>query len=263
MRAWDPDQYLQFKPQRTQPSIDLVARIQMDDPRTIIDIGCGPGNSTQILLKRWPHADILGIDSSEAMIQRARQDYPHQKWVVADAATLSTRLTYDIVFSNAAIHWIPRHDLLLQRLFQIVNEKGILAVQVPANQESPLYKSILRVSRSGKWSAFTTGREDSITYHSADYYYGQLALYTKEIVIWETIYYHVMKSHEELIDWYKGTAMKPFLDSLPDGESRDEFKKEVLTDCQKAYPLQRDGRILYPFKRLFFTARKTSGNEDK
>jgi trans-aconitate 2-methyltransferase len=257
MREWDPDHYLQFKRERTQPSIDLVARIQMDNPKTIIDIGCGPGNSTQILLNRWPHADILGIDSSKAMIERARQDYPHQKWKVADAATLTTRPTYDIVFSNAAIHWIPRHHLLLQRLFQMLNENGILAVQVPANQESPLYKSILRVSMSKKWSPFTADREDSITYHSADYYYGQLGLYTKEIVIWETIYYHIMKSHEELIEWYKGTAMKPLLDSLPNDESREEFKREVLIGCQASYPLQRDRRILYPFKRLFFIARKS------
>ena len=257
MREWDPDQYLQFKRERTQPSIELVARIQMDDPRTIIDIGCGPGNSTQILLRRWPHADILGLDKSEKMIQKARQDYPHQKWIVGDASTLETRQTYDIVFSNAAIHWIPEHDVLLRRLFQIVNKNGILAVQVPANQESPLFKSILRVSRSAKWSAFTKGREESITYHDAGYYYGQLALYTKEIVIWETIYYHIMQSHEELIDWYKGTAMKPFLDSLPNDESRDEFKREVLIECQKDYPLQRDRRILYPFKRIFFTARKS------
>jgi len=257
MREWDPDQYLQFKHERTQPSIDLVARIPMDDPKTIIDVGCGPGNSTQILLKRWPHADIVGIDSSEKMIQKARQDYPRQKWVLADAATLTTDQKYDIVFSNAAIHWIPRHDLLLERLFQIVNENGILAVQVPENQDSPLHKSIVRVSRSGKWREYTAGREDSITYHSADYYYGQLALYTKEIAIWETTYYHIMRSHEELIDWYKGTAMKPFLDSLPDDESREEFKREVLIDCQTAYPLQPDRRILYSFKRLFFTARKS------
>ncbi len=259
MREWDPDRYLQFKHERTQPSIDLVARIQMDDPKTIIDIGCGPGNSTQVLRTRWPHADILGIDRSETMIQRARQDYPHQRWAVADAASLTTHQTYDIVFSNAAIHWIPKHDLLLQRLFQILNTNGILAVQVPANQESPLYRSILQVSRRGKWSSFTKGREESITYHNADYYYGQLALRAQEIVIWETIYYHIMKSHEELINWYQGTAMKPFLDSLPNDESRQEFKREVLIECQKAYPLQRDRKILYPFKRLFFTARKALG----
>jgi trans-aconitate 2-methyltransferase len=256
MREWDPDQYLQFKHERTQPSIDLVARIQMDEPKTIIDIGCGPGNSTQILLKRWPRADIVGLDSSEKMIQKARQDYPHQKWVVGDASMVDKRQTYDIVFSNAVIHWLPDHDILLKRLFQLVNESGILAVQVPVNQESPLYKSILSVAKNGKWSAFTAGSEAPITYHSADFYYGRLSLYTKEITIWETIYYHIMNSHQELIDWYKSTAMKPYLISLPTDESRAEFEKEILIECKAAYPLQRDGKILYPFKRLFFTARK-------
>lgn len=257
MREWDPYQYLQFKRERTQPSIDLVARIQMDDPKTIIDIGCGPGNSTQILSRRWPLADVLGLDKSEKMIQKARHDYPHQKWIVGDASTLETRQTYDIVFSNAAIHWIPRHEILLQRLFQKVNENGILAVQVPVNQESPLYKAILRVSKGSKWSAFTAGREATITYHTADYYYEQLSLYTKEITIWETIYYHIMNSHQELIDWYKSTAMKPYLDSLPTDESRTEFEKEILNECIAAYPPQRNGKILYPFRRLFFTARRS------
>jgi len=260
MREWDPDKYLQFKKERTQPSIDLVARIPLDDPGTIIDIGCGPGNSTQILRKRWPRAEILGVDKSEKMIQKARQDYPQQQWMIGDASTLNTRTTYNIVFSNAAIHWMPRHDVLLQRLFQIVNQNGILAVQVPANQESPLYQAIVRVSESKKWSAFTAGREDVITYHSADFYYDQLCSYAEEIFIWETVYYHIMNSYAELIDWYKGTAMKPYLDSLPSDDGRDEFAREVLSECKAAYPLQRDGRILYPFKRLFFIARKPFGS---
>jgi trans-aconitate 2-methyltransferase len=259
MREWDPDQYLQFKRERTQPSIDLVARIPMDDPKTIIDIGCGPGNSTQILLKRWPHADIVGLDKSEKMIERARRDYPDQKWIVGDASAPDAGQSFDIVFSNAALHWIPQHALLLQRLFGLLQENGILAVQVPANQASPLYQAILRVSEAGAWSAFTKGREASLTHHSADYYYDQLALYSNEISIWETIYYHIMKSHQELIDWYRSTAMKPFLDSLPTDSDREEFENEILIECRNAYPPQRDGKILYPFKRLFFTARKPSG----
>jgi trans-aconitate 2-methyltransferase len=256
MREWDPDQYLQFKGERTQPSIDLVARIPMDDPKTVIDIGCGPGNSTQILLKRWPFADVVGVDKSEKMIQRARRDYPHQKWVVGDAATFEAPLPFDIVFSNAAIHWIPQHDMLLRRLFRMLRGNGILAVQVPANQESPLYRAILRVSESGKWSAYTKGRESAIIYNSVAYYYGQLVSYAEDVVLWETVYYHIMNSHQDLIEWYQSTAMKPFLDSLPSDESREEFKGEVLAACKASYPLQRDGKLLYPFKRLFFTARK-------
>jgi trans-aconitate 2-methyltransferase len=256
MPEWDPQQYLQFKYERTQPSIDLVSRIQFEDPKTIIDIGCGPGNSTQVLLKRWPRADIVGIDKSEKMIQRARQDYPDQKWIVGDASALDVGQKYDIVFSNAVIHWIPDHDVLIQRLFKMVNTNGILAVQIPANQESPLYRTILKVSMSDKWCAFTAGRQEVITYHDAYYYYDLLASLTKEIAIWGTVYYHILNSHQDLIDWYKSTAMKPFLESLPDDESREEFEDEILSECKAFYPSQSDGRILYPFKRLFFTARK-------
>jgi trans-aconitate 2-methyltransferase len=256
VRDWDPQQYLQFKHERTQPSKDLVAQIQIDAPETIIDIGCGPGNSTHILRMRWPKADIVGVDMSEKMIEKARTDYPGQKWIVADASTLETSQTYDIVFSNAAIQWISGHETLIPRLFQLVNKNGILAVQVPANHESPLYKIILKTSQSSKWSVFTAGHEQKITYHSAEYYYNILNSLTRKIAIWETIYYHILKSHHELIEWYRGTGMRPFLDLLKTDENRTEFENDVLKESKEYYPLQSDGSILYPFKRLFFTAHK-------
>ena len=256
MREWDPQQYLQFKYERTQPSIDLVARIQIESPKTIIDIGCGPGNSTQILRNRWPTADIVGIDKSEKMIERAQTDYPSQKWIVADALQFEANQPYDIVFSNAAIHWISDHDILIPRLFKIVHENGILAVQVPANFESPLYKIILKTSKSNKWRDFTSGCADRITYHDAEYFYNKLASLTQDIALWETTYYHILNSHQDLIEWYKSTAMKPFLDTLPTENDRVLFQKEVLDECKEYYPLQSDGKILYPFKRLFFIARK-------
>lgn len=257
VREWDPQQYLQFEHERTQPSIDLVARIPLEDPKTIIDIGCGPGNSTQILRKRWPHADIVGLDKSVKMIERARLDHPDQTWMVGDASTLAPDRTYDIVFSNAAIHWIPDHHRLTPRLFQIVRKDGILAIQVPANYESPLYKIILNVARSSKWSAFTSGGDELITYHKAEYYYNQLVSLAQDIALWETTYYHILKSHQDLVAWYKSTAMKPFLERLPTDDNRKEFEQAVVTECKEQYPPQSDGRILYPFKRLFFTARKT------
>lgn len=258
MLEWDPEQYLQFEHERTQPSIDLVARIPLEDPEIIIDIGCGPGNSTQILRKRWPHAEIVGLDRSEKMIERARLDHPDQTWMIGDASTLETGRKFDVVFSNAVIHWIPNHHQLIPRLFQIVKKDGILAIQVPANHESPLYRIILNVARSGKWSAFTSGREGLITHHPAEYYYNELVPLTKDIALWETTYYHILKSHEDLVAWYKGTAMKPFLESLPTDNDRKEFEETVFTEGKKQYPLQSDGRILYPFKRLFFTARKAA-----
>lgn len=256
VREWDPQQYLEFEHERTQPSIDLVARIPLEDPKTIIDIGCGPGNSTRILRNRWPHADIVGLDKSEKMIERARTDYPGQTWVIGDASKFETDRMYDIVFSNAAIHWIPDHHRLIPRLFQIVREDGILAIQVPANYESPLYKIILNIARSSKWSAFTSGCDRQITYHAAEYYYNELVSLTQEIALWKTTYYHILNSHQDLVAWYKGTAMKPILESLPTDDNREEFEQAVLTECKEQYPPQSDGRILYPFKRLFFTARK-------
>jgi trans-aconitate 2-methyltransferase len=257
VQDWDPQQYLQFKHERTQPSIDLVARIHSDDPKTIIDIGCGPGNSTQILHTRWPNAVIIGLDNSEKMIERARKDYPNQQWIVGDALTLEINQTYDIVFSNAAIHWIPNHDVLIPRLFQLVNKNGILAIQIPANHDSPLYKIIVRTSQNRKWSALTAGSEQVKTYHNVEYYYNTLISLTQEIAIWQTTYYHILKSHQELIDWYRSTAMKPVLERLQTDKNRAEFEEEVLNESKKYYPLQRDGRIIYPFKRLFFTAHKS------
>ncbi len=257
VREWDPQQYLQFEHERTQPSIDIVARSPLEDPKTIIDIGCGPGNSTQILRKRWPRADIVGLDKSEKMIEQARTDHPGQTWIIGDASTLETERRFDIVFSNAVIHWIPDHHRLIPRLFHIVRKDGIFAIQVPANYESPLYKIILNVARSSKWSAFTSGSGELIAYHTAEYYYDQLISLTQDIALWETTYYHILKSHQDLVAWYKSTAMKPFLERLPTDDNRKEFEQAVLTECKEQYPSQSDGRILYPFKRLFFTARKT------
>ena len=259
MSDWNPQQYLKFKSERTQPSIDLVARIAINEPETIIDIGCGPGNSTQILHRRWPDADIVGLDSSQKMIEKARQDYPGQKWIVGHAADLDTKQKYDIVFSNATLQWVPNHDVLIPRLFDAVNKNGVLAVQVPANNESPLHKALYSVAQSRKWKGYTSGCEKLLTYHNAGYYYNVLIGLTENFDIWETTYYHVLGSHEAMLEWYSSTGMKPFLERLPDEEASNEFEQEILMQCQPLYPVQSDGKILYPFKRLFFTASKSAG----
>src|SRR6266542_994395 len=113
---WNPDLYLKFNKERIQPSIDLVSRIAINDPKSIIDIGCGPGNSTQILAERWPKARIVGVDNSPAMIEKAKKDYPHQEWCVLDAGKVLILETYDVVFSNATIQWIPDHERLMKRM---------------------------------------------------------------------------------------------------------------------------------------------------
>jgi trans-aconitate 2-methyltransferase len=263
MPDWNPDQYLKFANQRTQPSIDLVARVNVENPRSIIDIGCGPGNSTRVLQRRWPGAKALGLDNSADMIKKAKEDYRDIEWITADASTFRFNAKYDIVFANAAIQWMPNHELLLPRLFEIVNRDGALAVQVPANEKSPLHQAVLATSSSLKWSGLTSGAENLITYHPIEYYYDILLDISEKFDIWETIYYHALNSHVELVEWYKGTGMRPFLERLPDKASgsqgrdlRKEFENEVLAECVKTYPIQKDGKVLYPFKRIFFVAYK-------
>ncbi len=254
MGNWNPEQYLKYKSERTQPSIDLVSRIKIENPKNIIDIGCGPGNSTQILHQRWPSAEIVGLDHSEEMIKKAREDYPEQKWLAADVSSFKSNIFYDIVFSNAVLHWIPHHEILVPNLFKLVRNRGAMAVQVPANHESPLHKALLSVSSGEKWHRYTKGCEKMLHHHPAEYYYQLLTPIASKIELWETTYYHILPSHQGLIEWGKGTAMKPYLDRLPDDSKKNRFEKEVLAGCKKAYKRQKDGSIVFRFNRLFFIA---------
>lgn len=254
MSEWNPQQYLKFGDERTQPSIDLARRIRVDHPQSIIDLGCGPGNSTAVLHERWPDAEIIGLDSSKEMIEQASRDYPFGKWMVGDAATVTLDPGHDIVFSNAALQWIPDHENLIPRLFRLVNRGGALAVQVPANNGSPLHQALMAVSRSAKWHGFTSDCENLLHYHDAEYYYSILSPLAPAIDLWETSYYHILSSHQDLVEWYKGTGMRPFLASLPDDERREQFEEQVLDAAKASYPIQKNKKILYPFKRTFFVA---------
>ncbi|MCL5738685.1 MAG: methyltransferase domain-containing protein [Bacteroidetes bacterium] len=256
MLDWNPHQYLKFTNERTQPSIDLAARIKLENPRSIIDIGCGPGNSTHVLRERWPNAKLVGLDSSANMIRKAKEDYPDMEWIIGDASNFTSDRTFDVVFSNAALQWMQNHDSLIPQLFSIAAPGGTLAVQVPANNESSLHKAVLSVSSKEKWSKFTSGCESLMNYQTAEYYYNLLAPISTKLDLWETIYYHVLASHTGLIEWYRETGMRIFLERLPDDASRKEFENEVLAECRRSYKIQKDGKVLYPFKRIFFVAYK-------
>jgi trans-aconitate 2-methyltransferase len=254
MENWNPDLYLKFREERTQPSRDLVARIALDDPQRVVDLGCGPGNSTQVLRERWPDADILGMDSSAEMIEKARLSCPLGKWLQADIRDWRPEEAFDVVASNATLQWIPDHEALIPRLFGWVRAGGAFAVQLPANQEAPLHRALIRVSRRGEWKALTKGCAGLIVYRSPEFYYGILSGLTPVIHLWKTVYYHVLENHQGLIDWYSSTGMKTYLDRLPEESQKQAFRAQVLEECRASYPLQRDGRILYPFERLFFVA---------
>lgn len=253
---WDPAQYLKFRSQRTQPSIDLARRIDLEDPRSVLDVGCGPGNSTQVLRERWPTARVLGMDNSPDMIEEARRTFPEGEWIKGDAALLPADTSYDVVFSNAVLQWVPDHRTLVPRLFSAVSNGGVLAVQLPANSDSPLYHALIGTSSGARWRDATRSARDSVIYHSPDFYYEILSKLSTSIDLWVTIYYHEMPDHQSLVEWYKGTGMKPYLEALPDDTARATFEAEILGLCRERYPVQSNGRVLYPFRRLFFIARR-------
>lgn len=256
MSDWSPEHYLQFKSERTQPSIDLISRIERDKPESIIDIGCGPGNSTQALVNRWPESRITGLDSSVAMIEKARQDYPNQEWITADAATYKSETRFDIVFSNAAIQWIPDHEALLTGFHGVLRQNGVLAIQIPKFWEMPLGKIINDTSHDIRWRAQTKDISHLFTIHDYSFYYDQLAGLFNRVELWQTDYMHVLESHESILEMIRSTGLKPYLERLEKTSDKNEFEDIVLQETISAYPTQANGKVLLPFKRLFFIGYK-------
>lgn len=254
MADWNSAQYLKFATQRTQPAIDLATRLAGIRPAKVIDIGCGPGNSTAILKEAFPYADILGVDNSENMIATAQKDYPNLQWRVCDASKELTAMAgeFDLVFSNACLQWIPNHPTLLKNMFALLKKGGTLAVQVPMNFEEPIHKIIGEVSTSAKWANhFHNPRVFYTLTPSA--YFDLLSEYSKEFAMWSTTYYHVMKSHDDILEWYRSTGMRPYLNVLNEQEKSD-FEHEVLEQIKQRYPAQKSGSIIFRFPRFFFTA---------
>jgi len=254
MPQWDAGVYLRFANERTQPSVDLVQRIQLSDPRRIIDLGCGPGNSTQALRRRWPSAAITGLDNSAEMIAKARASDPEVEWVLADAASWKASEPFDLVFSNALLHWLPDHAALCRHLFEQVAPGGALAAQLPAHYDSPLHREILEVSREGQWSDRLEGARQAITREPPSLYYDALQAIAAKLDLWETIYYHVVDGPEAVLEWFRGTGLRPFLEALASSEERARFEKKLLDRYAVAYPRRESGKVLFPFRRLFFVA---------
>jgi trans-aconitate 2-methyltransferase len=258
MDDWKPNLYMQFRSERTQPSIDLIGKMNLIEPKSIIDIGCGPGNSTQVLVNRWPKAKITGLDSSPAMIKKAIQDYPNQEWIVADALTYKPKIAYDIVFSNAAIQWIPEHGKLLKKFHGMLTDIGLVAIQIPLFWDMPLGKIIRKTAEDSHWKERLKGVSDLFTIHNYSFYYDHLSSLFNSIDIWETHYFHVLDNHMAIIEMMRSTGLKPYLDKLDNDLDISQFEKKVLIGIEKEYPEQKNGKVLLPFKRLFFIGYKSN-----
>ena len=257
MPNWDASQYLRFAEERTRPCRDLAAQIATPSPRQVIDLGCGPGNSTQVLAERWPNAELTGLDSSPEMIEAARLIRPSRKWVVGDIANWTAReeRPYDVVFSNAALQWVPDHATLFPRLMAQLATGGSLAVQVPNNIDAPAHVIARRLAASDFWRRrFPVAGVREWHVHDSDFYYDLLAPHAARIDLWETEYLHIMPAADAIVEWYKGTGLRPFLEAISSAADRERFIAAYLDEIRAAYPPRADGHVLFPFRRLFLIA---------
>lgn len=257
MAKWNSEQYLKFKAQRTQPCKDLISRLDMSDASSILDIGCGPGNSTAELRRKNQNAYILGIDSSDDMILKAKQLYNDVDFMLCDASSsLDSLQKFDIVFSNACLQWIPDHMEFIPKMFSKLNKNGVMAVQIPLNFDEPIHKIISEVAQLPKYRKKLSIQLRVFYTLKPEEYYDILSELTNEFDIWKTVYHHQMKSHSDIMEWYKGTGLRPYLQAFDCDEDRAAFEADVYSMVEKAYPLQKNGDIIFRFPRLFFTAKK-------
>ena len=237
MPSWNAGQYLRFADERTQPCRDLVARIVLPRVDRAIDLGCGPGNSTAILAARWPGADIAGLDSSAEMIDAASQAQPERTWMAAeigqwvDGTHDGTHEAFDLVFSNAALQWLPDHAALYPRLLSRAASGGALAVQMPGNFDAPAHRLMRELAAASSWrDKFPAGGVREWHVHDPEFYYDALAPHAARIDLWTTDYMHVMAGPEAIVEWYKGTGLRPFLDALPTAKDQERFLASIWTD---------------------------------
>lgn len=254
MTAWNAKHYLTYGDERTRPALDLAARVKLTSPATIADLGCGPGNSTQILRNRWPAARIVGIDSSPEMLQAARESYPDQNWLLADVSQWRPDDSFDLLYSNAALQWIPDHDTLLRRLFSYVAPGGALAFQVPSSTFAAVRVLIHEISRDPLWNDRMEPARNALTMESPSFYYDALVGDATGIDIWETEYNHVMESPAAIVDWMSSTGLRPFLAALDDEDERSAFLNQLYERVGDEYESRIDGKVLYPFRRTFVIA---------
>lgn len=258
MADWNPALYRRFEDERTRPAAELLARVPLERAAYAVDLGCGPGNSTELLAKRFAQARVVGVDNSASMLGDARKRLPRAHFVAADLAawTPTPGEWPDLLFANASLQWVPNHSELLPRLFGLLAPGGVLAVQMPDNWEEPSHRLMREVARDPAWAAQIGDAERLRTpLLGIASYYDLLAPLAAEVDVWHTIYQHRMADAGAIVQWLSSTGLRPFVDGLSE-EQRTGFLAEYERRIDLAYPLRADGQRLLAFPRFFLVARK-------
>lgn len=253
--SWSAAQYTRFEEERTRPVQDLLARLAKRPVMTAMDLGCGPGNSTELLRTRYPNAAVSGLDSSENMLAEARRRLPDVRFLPDDIAAWRGPERYDVILANASLQWVPDHAALLPALLERLAPSGQLAVQMPDNLDEPAHLLMRDVAAEGPWAAkLTSAGAARAPRRGAGWYFATLRGLGAEVDVWITTYHHPLAGGAAaVVDWFKASGLRPFLDPLDEPE-RAEFLRLYEARIAEAYPALHDGTVLLPFPRLFFVA---------
>jgi len=253
--SWNPDLYLSFSDARLRPALELLARIPLESPERIVDLGCGAGNVARHLSERWPAAVLLGIDNSPEMLERARKELPQATFAEADIADWNPDTTPDLIYSNAALHWLPDHTDLFPRLLALLPSGGVLAVQMPQTSHGAWREVLRKVAVAGPWAKSLAPLISEGNVLTPQAYHGLLSAQAAHLDIWECEYLQVLEGHNPVAEWTQGAGLRPYLAALEEPQ-RNEFFETYAAWISEAYPKEKDGTTLMPFRRLFLVTKK-------
>ena len=256
-QAWEPGAYLKFADLRLRPALDLLAQVPLESPARITDLGCGAGNVTAFLRRRWPDGEITALDSSPEMLTRAKAEQVGLEvtWQQTDVRQWAASEPQDLIYSNAVLHWLDNHADLFPRLMGGLNPGGVLAVQMPNQFAEPSHVLMRQVARTGPWADVLPPLLRDAPVAEPDAYYDWLIPYCASLDIWQTIYTQVLDGDHAVLNWISSTALKPLLEAL-DEAPRRAFKAALADELARTYPTRADGKTLFAFRRLFIVAQK-------
>ena len=256
MPTWDVEQYERYKTYRDRPALDLMVQIPGDlEPREIWDLGCGAGEHAALLALRHPEANVHGLDGSPDMLAAARERPARVAWVHGDIAAFAPDTPPDLIFTNAALQWLPDHQTLFPALVSTLAPGGVFACQIPLSEREVWHQQLRDAAANGPWRDNLKNARTLHRVSDASAYYDWLSPLA-EVDIWSTTYLHVLAGEEPIVDWMKGSGLRPYLDLLTDPEEREAFLGVYSRMVNESFPKRADGMTLFPFPRLFIIARR-------